>query len=195
MAERTQENFQPKNKQEWRDWLEKHHKSKSAIWLIYQKKQINESRLTWSDAVDEALCFGWIDSTAKAIDDNTYMQFFTKRKPDSGWSRINKEKVERLIQEGLMSQAGFDAIDLAMQNGSWTLLDEIETLTVPADLAIEFNKDPLAGSFFSALSKSDRRILLQWVASAKKPETRNIRISEISRTCSLQLKPKLIQRK
>src|SRR5690606_22432980 len=112
---------------------------------------------------DEALCFGWIDSIKKKLDEDSTVQFFSKRKPTGTWSKINKGKVERLIADGLMTPAGLDCIETAKQNGSWTLLDSVEALQIPDDLAEAFRRHSGAASFFESLSKSVRKALLQWV--------------------------------
>jgi len=105
--------FCPANQNDWRTWLIKNHRTEQSVWLVYHKKKSNVPSISWSQAVDEALCFGWIDSTARPINDSTFMQFFCKRKPKSVWSKINKEKVNRLVNEGLMAQAGFESIETA----------------------------------------------------------------------------------
>lgn len=184
----------PANRQEWRQWLEKHHASEKAVWLIYYKKNAQQPTITWSEAVDEALCFGWIDSIAKPLDENRYKQFFTKRKPRGGWSGINKEKIKSLSEQGLMSQAGWDAIAVAKENGSWTLLDAIEALVIPEDLAKAFAENASADAFFQKLSRSDKRNLLQWVSFAKRPETRRNRIDEIIEAGNENIKPKILHR-
>ncbi|WP_310589106.1 YdeI/OmpD-associated family protein [Runella aurantiaca] len=146
--------------------------------------------ITWSEAVDQALCFGWIDSTSKPIDDEKFMQFFCKRKPKSVWSKINKEKVLRLTEAGLMTQAGFESIETAKLNGSWNILDEVEELTIPQDLTDELKMKPVAEEFFLSLSKSVRKSILQWLVLAKRPETRQNRITEIAELAAQKLKPK-----
>jgi len=180
----------PNSRQAWREWLEANHESKQAVWLIYYKKKSNLPTVLYSDAVDEALCFGWIDSKAKPIDEEKYMQFFTKRKPKSIWSKINKEKIERLTKEGLMTQAGFEIIEIAKQNGSWNILDESEALIVPEDLKKGFQKSTAAMDYFSSLSRSDKRNILQWLVLAKRQETREKRITEIIELAEQKLKPK-----
>ena len=184
------ESICPDSRQAWREWLEANHESKQAVWLIYYKKKSNLPTVLYSDAVDEALCFGWIDSKAKPIDEEKYMQFFTKRKPKSIWSRINKEKIERLTKEGLMTKAGFEIIEIAKQNGSWTILDESEALIVPGDLDNAFQKSVSAKDYFSSLSRSDKRNILQWLVLAKRQETREKRITEIIELAEQKLKPK-----
>jgi uncharacterized protein YdeI (YjbR/CyaY-like superfamily) len=182
--------FYPKSRQAWREWLQTNHAKKQAVWLIYYKKKSNLPTVIYSDAVDEALCFGWIDSKAKPIDEEKYMQFFTKRKPKSIWSKINKEKIERLTKEGLMTKAGFEIIEIAKQNGSWTILDESEALIIPEDLEKGFQKSAAAKDYFSGLSRSDKRNILQWLVLAKRQETREKRITEIIELAEQKLKPK-----
>jgi len=184
------ETFCPTNIQDWRQWLQENHRSKQSIWLVYYKKKSGTPSITWSEAVDQALCFGWIDSTSKPIDNERFMQFFCKRKPNSVWSKINKEKVERLIEAELMTQAGFESIETAKQNGSWSILDEVEELTIPQDLADELKINTGAEEFFLSLSKSVRKSILQWLVLAKRPETRQNRIAEIAELAAQKLKPK-----
>src|SRR6188768_2880532 len=136
--EKEIEIFYPKSQKEWRKWLIKNHASNKTIWLICYKKNANMATLNWSDAVDEALCFGWIDSTVRPIDDEKFMRSFTKRKPKGTWSKINKEKITRLIADGLMMPAGLECIEKAKQNGSWEILDEVEELIIPKDLELAF---------------------------------------------------------
>lgn len=184
------ETFWPRNRQEWREWLEANHEKKLSIWLIYYKKHSNAPTISYTEAVDEALCFGWIDSKSKPLDEKKYMQYFTKRKEKSVWSKVNKEKVTRLIKEGRMTKSGFETIEKAKLNGSWTILDEAEALIVPADLEIEFEKKPNAKHYFLSLSRSDKRNILQWLVLAKRHETRKKRISEIVELADKNQKPK-----
>jgi len=184
--------FSPANRQEWREWLEENHSVESSVWLIYHKKSSPLTTITWSEAVDEALCFGWIDSLARPLDADRYMQFFSRRKPQGGWSKINKEKIRKLTEEGRMSQAGLDAIAVAKQNGSWTLLDKVEELIVPDELTNALAENAVALSFFEKLSKSDKRHLLYWVSSAKRDDTRLKRITEIIEFTGQNLKPKIL---
>lgn len=184
----------PSSPQHWREWLQAHHATRQSVWLVYYKKAANRPTLTWSQAVDEALCFGWIDSQAKPLDGERYQQYFSRRKSTSGWSKVNKEKVARLMAEGRMTAAGLASIATAQQNGSWTLLDEAAALLLPADLALALQKIPAANSYFLSLSKSARRDILQWVALAKRPATRQQRIAEIVELAARQLKPRQFRR-
>ena len=115
MAKATTETFNPTTRKQWRQWLQKNHAKKESIWLVLYKKKAGLSTNTRSDTVDEALCFGWIDGTARPIDDEKFMQYFCQRKPKSVWSKINKEKVKQLIDKGLMTPAGLDCIEKAKQ--------------------------------------------------------------------------------
>lgn len=184
------ENFEPESQQDWRKWLELNHEKSDAIWLILHKKGSKTPNLNWSEAVDEALCFGWIDSTKKLLDKDRYIQYFCRRKPNSTWSKVNKEKVDKLIQNNLMTEAGFTSIETAKQNGSWTMLDEVEALVIPGDLKEELAIHKGSMEYFESLSKSSKKILLYWVVSAKRPETRRKRIVEIAENASKILKPK-----
>ena len=188
--EKEIETFYPKSRQEWREWLQENHDKKQSVWLIYYKKKSNVPTVIYSEAVDEALCFGWIDSKAKPIDEHSFMQFFSKRKDKSVWSKVNKEKIERLTKEGLMTKAGFEIIEIAKQNGWWTILDEAEALIIPGDLEIEFQKKPTAKNYFLSLSRSDKRNILQWLVLAKRQETREKRINKIVELAAINQKPK-----
>ncbi|WP_342331221.1 YdeI/OmpD-associated family protein [Pedobacter sp. FW305-3-2-15-E-R2A2] len=182
--------FCPASQQDWREWLIENHSSKQSVWLVYYKKKCNVPTINYSDAVDEALCFGWIDSTKKSLDDDTFMQFFCKRKPNSVWSKINKLKVEQLINSGLMTRAGLDRIEVAKQNGSWEILDGVEELNIPEDLAKALDTKSDSKAYFLSLSKSARKSILQWLVLAKRLETRHKRITEIVELAAKKMKPK-----
>lgn len=160
--------FYPKNQTEWRQWLQENHVTKQAVWLVYYNKKSKIESLTWSEAVDVALCFGWIDSKRISIDKDTSHQFFTKRKPKSTWSKINKNKIIALNEKGLMTEAGLACIEIAKQNGSWTILDEVEELIVPLDLETEFTNYPTAKiSLKVQINHLKKRFYIGW--SAQKP--------------------------
>lgn len=190
MSKEEIEIFYARSKKHWRAWLEKNHNKKKSVWLLCYKKSAETPTISWSDSVDEALCFGWIDSIRKSVDHEKFIQFYSRRKPNSAWSKINKEKVARMASEGLISQAGLDAIELAKKNGSWTKLDEVEELTIPVDLAKAFKSHPGSKKYFTALSRSNKRIVLQWIALAKRPETRKKRIDEVAKLAGKNLMPK-----
>ncbi|MFD2034620.1 YdeI family protein [Belliella marina] len=180
----------PQSRTDWRQWLEKNHQSKQSVWLVFYNKKSEFKSISWSEAVDVALCFGWIDSKKVKIDEETAHQFFSKRKPKSTWSKINKEKVKKLIEQGLMTEAGFTSIKTAKENSSWTILDEVEELIIPQDLDAAFAEKPNAKEFFLSLSKSVRKIILSWLVFAKTSETRQKRITEIVESAAQNLKPK-----
>ena len=190
MQNKKVETFCPGNREEWRQWLNENHNSSHSVWLVQYKQKSARPSLSWSDSVDEALCFGWIDSTRKTIDEESFMQFFCKRKPTSNWSKINKAKVQRLIAEGLMTEAGFKCIEVAKKNGSWSILDDVEELIIPSDLGKAFQSQPGSAAYFSSLSKSVKKMILQWLVLAKRPETRQKRITEIAELAAQKLKPK-----
>lgn len=192
--EKEIQTFYPKSRQDWREWLQVNHDKKQSVWLIYYKKKSNIPTVTYSEAVDEALCFGWIDSKSKPIDEHKFMQFFSRRKEKSIWSKINKDKIERLTNEGLMTKAGFEIVEKAKQNGSWTILDEAEALIIPIDLEKEFETRPNAKQYFLTLSRSDKRNILQWLTLAKRQETRRKRITEIVELANQNLKPPQFRR-
>lgn len=167
-----------KDRAEWRAWLAEHHATTPGIWLIYYKKESGKPRVSYDEAVEEALCFGWVDSKPNVLDEERYQQLFSPRKPKSPWSKLNKGRVERLIAENRMAPAGLAKIEAAKLDGSWNTYDAIEDLTVPDDLreALAANKD--AETHFSAFSPTSKKNILWWIESAKRPETRSKRIKE-----------------
>lgn len=190
MSKKEHHKIIPGNTKEWREWLTQNHIKEDGVWLIYYKKNAAKPTISWSEAVDEALCFGWIDSVKKPIDKEKFMQFFSKRKANSLWSKINKEKVTKLTQAKKMTPAGFEIIEKAKQNGMWTLLDEVEELIIPKDLQQAFDATPKALNYFLSLSKSVKKGMLTWVVVAKRPETRQNRINEIVSCAANNKKPK-----
>tara|TARA_R110002020_G_scaffold312439_3_gene527904 strand:+ start:3699 stop:4280 length:582 start_codon:yes stop_codon:yes gene_type:complete len=184
------ETFYPLSQTDWRKWLIENHISKQSVWLIFYKKDSNKPTLLWSEAVDEALCFGWIDSKKKSIDSEKYCQLFSKRKPKSTWSKINKEKVDYLTEQGLMRKAGLKSLSVAKQNGYWTILDNVEKLIIPKDLERAFKVKYNSKDFFLSLSKSKKKVILQWIVLAKLNETREKRIIKIAELASNNKVPK-----
>lgn len=169
------------DRSEWRRWLREHHAKTPGVWLISYKRATGRPFVEYEDAVLEALCYGWIDGQLRPIDDQRSSLLFTPRKKGSGWARSNKERVKRLVAEGRMQPAGLAKIEAAKRDGSWTLLDSVESLAVPADL-----KKALAAAgaakAFEALSKSAKRAHLYALVTAKKPETRAKRMAGIVRS-------------
>lgn len=177
-------------KAEWRQWLAEFHQSHQSVWVICNTKKSGLPAVEWSELVDEALCFGWIDSTRKTIDESSFKQLFSQRKPKSTWSRINKEKVQRLIDDQLMAEAGYECIRVAKENGSWVILDTVEDLIIPEDLNKAFTNYTGSEEYFQGLSKSVKKMMLQWIVLAKRPETRERRITEIAEHAAQGKKPK-----
>ena len=167
--------------EEWRAWLAENHDGSKGVWLVSWKKATGRPFVRQSEAVDEALCFGWVDSKVNRLDDERGMLFFTPRNPKSTWSRINKEKVARLIDEGRMTPAGMRLIEAAKTNGSWTIYDEIEDLVIPPNLADALARDEAAAAFFEHFPDSSKKNMLWWIKSAKKPETRSDRVEKLVR--------------
>lgn len=173
--------FYAKSQKNWRQWLEKNHATEKSVWLIIYKKGSDTPSVYYPEAVDEALCFGWIDSKSNKRDADSFYQYFAKRNPKSKWSKINKEKVARFIEEGRMAPPGLETLELAKRTGTWTALDGVEELEIPADLLAEFEKNKTAFTYWEAFSRSVKRGILEWILNAKRPETRQKRIDETVR--------------
>ena len=180
--------YQPKTRADWRRWLEKHHATSTGVWLIYHKKESGKARMSYDDAVEEALCFGWIDSVARGLDPERSMLKFTPRKAGSGWSKINKGRVGRLLRLGLMTPAGLAKIEAAKRDGSWHALDAVERLAIPPDLSDAFARSATAARNFDSFPPSSKKIILTWIANAKRPETRAKRVAETVRQAAKNLK-------
>ena len=164
-----------------RQWLEANHAQAGSVWTVRWKKVSGRSALAYTDLVDELLCFGWIDSLPRKLDAVRTMLLISPRKPRSGWSAVNKAKIERLIADGRMHPAGLAAIERAKADGSWTLLDSSSNLEVPPDLEAALVLLPPAETHFLAFPPSARRGILEWIAQAKTPTTRQKRIDETAR--------------
>ena len=161
----------------WRAWLEANHGASTGAWLVMNRRAARAS--LYEAAVEEALCFGWIDSTAGRVDDERGKLYFAPRKSNSGWAATNKARIERLLADGLMAPAGLAAIERAKANGSWTLLDSVERLEVPPDLAAKLRAHSPAEANFAAWPPSVRKQALASIAQAKRPETRADRIRKV----------------
>ena len=171
----------PKSRKGWRLWLSRNYGRSPGVWLAAYRKETGKPRVEYDEAVEEALAFGWIDSKSVRLDEERTLLWMSPRKPSSGWSRTNKERVERLEREGLMTDAGRAAIEAAKRNGSWSLLDSVEALEEPEDLAAALNASPAARANFDAFPPSARKLILTWIATAKREETRLKRIEETTR--------------
>jgi uncharacterized protein YdeI (YjbR/CyaY-like superfamily) len=173
--------YYAKDKAAWRKWLQKNYNKLKAVWLIYYKPLSGKTRVSYNDAVDEAICFGWIDSKPNKLDELKSIQFFAPRKPKSNWSKVNKERVPRLIKEGRMTAAGLNIIDAAKKNGAWDALNEVEEMIIPDDLLRALKKNRTAYEYFMAFPKSSKKNILEWLHNAKQDETRSKRITETAR--------------
>ncbi len=171
----------PLTRAEWRAWLAANHTQTDGVWLISFKKATGQPAVSYDEAVEEALCFGWVDSKPNKLDDERTMLYFAPRKGGSGWSRPNKERVERMIAAGLMTPAGLAKVEEAQADGTWTMLDAVENLEVPDDLSAEFDTYPHARANWEAFPRSAKRGILEWIVQAKRPETRAKRVAETAR--------------
>ena len=181
--------FYARNRKEWHKWLQKHHETSPGIWLIFYKKNSDKPSVTYEEAVEEALSFGWIDSKVNALDEERYMQVFTHRKPGSIWSKSNKERVRKLFKNGQMQPAGIKKVESAKKDGSWNFLDEIEDLIIPEDLKSELNKDQSTLGNFNKYPESMKKQILYWIATAKRDETRKRRINKVINSSQKNEKP------
>jgi uncharacterized protein YdeI (YjbR/CyaY-like superfamily) len=170
---------QPRSRSAWRAWLQKHHDSSSGVWLVYAKKHTGIPSLSYADAVEEALCFGWIDSLVHPVDDSLYKQVFTPRKPSSAWSPLNKKRVEKLIAGEQMTAAGMQMIELAKTNGQWEAHAQTEALTIPPELKKALNENPNAKKNWPTYTVSQQKAFLRMLHDAKTPDTRAKRIARI----------------
>jgi uncharacterized protein YdeI (YjbR/CyaY-like superfamily) len=160
-------------------WLEEHHSSSDGVWLKFAKKGSGIQSVAYTEALEVALCFGWIDGQARRLDELHYLQRFTPRRTRSRWSKINREKAERLIEQGRMRPAGLEEVERARADGRWDeAYDSATTATVPADFQASLDAEPAAQAFFETLSKSKRYSFLYRIEDAKRPETRAKRIAE-----------------
>ncbi len=168
--------FHPLSRREWRGWLKKNHAKEQGVWFVYYKKAANKPRVTYDEAVEEALCFGWIDSAPRKIDGEKSKLLFTPRRPKSVWSKPNKERIRRLIESGAMTESGLKKIEAAKADGSWNALDASDALEIEKDLAAAFAKNKQAKANFENFTDGVKRNILQWIYSAKTDATRAKRI-------------------
>ncbi len=170
--------FQAVDRKAWRNWLYENHQNCQGVWLIYYKVASGKPSIRYQEAVQEALCFGWIDSQIKSLDEERYKQIFTPRKPKSVWSKLNKQYVQELIEQNLMTEAGIEKIKIAQENGSWTALDQVEALVVPDDLKRSLEQNSIASKNFKNFSNSTKKSILFWISNAKRTQTRANRIQK-----------------
>ena len=177
-----------RNAQEWRNWLHDNHYSSKGVHLVFYRVASDKESMRWEEAVQVAICYGWIDSTVKKLDEERRRQVFTPRKDKSVWSKLNKTYIEKLIADNLMHESGLKKIKIAKQNGTWTTLDAVENLEMPQDLALAFAENKKALDNYNSFSASYRKSYLYWLNQAKREETRAARISEIIILCEQNIK-------
>lgn len=169
----------PRSRAAWREWLEKNFSSAHEVWVVFYKRHTGKDYLRYDEAVEEALCFGWIDGIIKSIDAERYMHRFSPRKANSRWSEVNKKRARRLIDAGLMTAAGQRLIDTAKRSGTWnrpqpTTVDA----EIPGEFAAALRKNRKALKNFEKLTAAQQRHYTGWIASAKRQSTRARRIDE-----------------
>ena len=170
--------FTPRSRAAWRSWLERNGDRTNGLWLVYRKKSSELLGPTYEELVEEALCFGWIDSQSRRVDDDRVIQWFSPRRRGSIWSELNKARVDRLERDGLMAEPGRNAITRAKADGSWSQTDEVDAMIIPPDLAAAFAAAPRAQSAYLALPDSAKRLTLWGIYSAKRPQTRANRVTQ-----------------
>jgi uncharacterized protein YdeI (YjbR/CyaY-like superfamily) len=176
--EQKENSFYAKDRKAWRDWLTAHSESTQNSWLIIYHKSSSTPSVTYDEAVEEALCFGWVDSKPNKRDQESYYLFFAQRKPKSNWSKANRERAERMVATNQMTKKGMDMIDLAKSTGTWLALTDVQASILPEDLKIALEKNRVANENFEKFPPSSKRIILEWILNAKKEETRLKRIME-----------------
>ena len=171
--------YTPKSREQWRNWLETNHAKETEVWLVFLKRHTGRLNVSYNDAVEEALCFGWIDGVKRSIDENRYTHRFTPRKSDSKWSRINKERALRMLKAGQVAPAGKRCIELAKRNGRWVNPATRPTsFSMPPEFSARLKRNKKATTFFESLAPSYQRQYIAWIATAKRRETKNARLEE-----------------
>ncbi len=179
-----------RNRNEWRKWLEKNHDKEKEIWLVFYKKHMGKAWLSYEDAVEEALCFGWIDGKLKRIDDEKHLIRFSPRKKNSVWSEINRKKAEKMIREGKMTEAGLAKIEEAKRSGKWfSTYTSKKRPTIPPDLKKALKGDKKAWENFHNFTNTYQLAYIHWVESARREETRKKLIEEVVKRASQNKKP------
>lgn len=167
-------------REQWREWLADHHDREAGVWLVSWKQATGKPRISYEAAVEEALCFGWVDSLPRKIDERRSALRFTPRDPASRWSRLNKQRVERMVEQGKMTDAGLALVEQAKASGAWSALDEVEELLVPDDLQAALDERPGAAETWEGYPPSVKRGALELLVDAKRPETRARRVEQLA---------------
>ncbi|MFD3506043.1 YdeI family protein [Nocardia sp. NPDC058666] len=171
--------FHAETRTQWRTWLTANHASVRGVWLCSWRNTTGRPRCPYPEAVEEAICFGWIDSTTTILDEERGLQLFTPRRPKSSWTRLNRERAADMEKHGHMTDAGRHAIAAAEANGWWTILDQVEDLTEPPDLTAALDAAPPARTNWDTFPPSARKQMLWWIVSAARDTTRSARIADI----------------
>ena len=176
------------DREAWRSWLAANHSRPGGVWLVLYHKKSGVPTVTYDEAGEGALCFGWVDSRANKRDGESYVRYFTSRNPKSNWSRANRQRVERMMEQGRMTEAGLGLVKLAKESGAWTALQEVQESVIPPDLSEALVAGDEAEENFKAFRPSSKRIILEWILNAKRPETRRRRIEETVRLAEQNIK-------
>ena len=166
------------DKESLRTWLKNHCSQSESVWLVKWKKGFGKNYISYDDIVDELLCFGWVDSLPKQLDNKKTMLRISPRNPKSNWSKVNKERVDRLMQDEKMEAQGIKMVEIAKANGAWNFLNDVENLIIPADLEHDFKQNEKAKYYFDRFPDSSKRGILEWIKNAKQESTRRKRITE-----------------
>ena len=164
--------FYAPSQMDWRNWLAENHLTKDAVWLIIYKKNTGTPSVYYPEAVEEAICFGWIDSLPNKRDENSFYQFFSKRKLKSNWSKVNKLKVEKLLKQNKIMPQGLKMIEYAKQNGTWDALNQVDELKIPKEMEDLFAQNKVAKDNFTNFPPSTKRGILEWILNAKQKDTK-----------------------
>lgn len=170
--------FTPESRESWRSWLRKNHATRSEVWLVFYKRHTGKATVSYNDAVEEALCFGWIDGVKRSLDDERYMHRFSPRKPGSRWSESNRRRVARLERAGQIMPAGKRAIEAARRNGQWSAAAPEISLAMPAELSARLKRSSKAAAFFESLAPSYQKQYIAWIVTAKREDTKKRRLDE-----------------
>jgi uncharacterized protein YdeI (YjbR/CyaY-like superfamily) len=179
----------PRSRKAWRGWLAKHHAASSGVWVVFAKKASGLPTVSYNDAVEEALCFGWIDGLMHPVDGTFYKQLFTPRKPKSRWAASNKARVAKLVAAGLMTAAGMKQVTLAKDLGTWDAFSSVEAMTLPPDFKRALEATPAAQKGYDAYPPGVKKQCLYYLNDAKRPATRAKRIAQIIEAAAAGRKP------
>ena len=180
--------IRPQNRQDWRNWLAQHHTQKESVWVRLYKKGTGKENLTNAELTEEALCFGWIDSLPRKLDDEQFLMLVSPRKPKSAWSKVNKERIRKLLKANLLTPAGLAKVEEAKRNGSWKALEKSDRLEAPKELMAALKKNKKAESFYMSITPGSKKVILEWIQTAKTDETRDKRIAETVRLAAMGLR-------